>query len=338
MLEEQAGHFDEASLRATPIRDLGLRIEGTRLEPIIASLLAELQARQVDGVTPRFYLSTEWGVAFGTIAIAIPFYLARPELEALHEEREGHVEGFDAADVLRYLRHEMGHVVSYGHRLHALEEWIRCFGAMTRPYIEEYKPLPFDRRFVRHLPGWYAQKHPDEDWAETFAVWLTPGLDWRREYADHPDALAKLQLCDRLMAEYGQRAAAVQDDSRDEDVSELYESLDAYYSARKMEGELLPQTLDSALQTIFAAASPSETSLPASELLLHLELPLLANVFRWTGHFPERTRHLIRHLAARADALSLRYQEEDAQPLTVAISTFTAALAMNHVHKGSYTP
>jgi hypothetical protein len=105
-----------------------------------------------------------------------------------------------------------------------------------------------------------------------------------------------------------------------------------------MEGELLPQTLDSALQTIFAAASPSETSLPASELLLHLELPLPANVFRWTGHFPERTRHLIRHLAARADALSLRYQEEDAQPLTVAISTFTAALAMNHVHKGSYTP
>lgn len=242
VLEETAGHFDEASLRATPIRDLGLRIESTRLEPIIHALLAELTARKIDEVIPRFYLSTEWGVAFGTIAIAIPFYLARPDLEALHQEREGHV-------------------VSYGHR-----------------------------------------------------------------------------LCDRLMADYGQRSAAVQDDSRDEDVSELRESLEAWYSARKMEGELLPQTLDSALQTIFAAASLSEKSQPASELMMHLELPLLANVYPWTGHFPGRTRHLIHHLVARADALSLQYQEENAQPLTVAMPTFIAALAMKNVHKGSYTP
>ena len=25
-----------------------------------------------------------------------------------------------------------------------------------------------------HLDPWYAQSHPDEDFAETFAVWLTP--------------------------------------------------------------------------------------------------------------------------------------------------------------------
>ena len=91
-------------------------------------------------------------------------------------------EGAGRAEFLRYMRHEMGHVVNYAYRLYELPEWVAHFGAMTQPYLEEYHPEPFSRRFVRHLPGWYAQKHPDEDWAETFAVWLTPGLDWRAEY------------------------------------------------------------------------------------------------------------------------------------------------------------
>ena len=146
---------------------------------------------------PRFYLSTEWGVPFDTVAIAIPFYLARPDLTALHAERVGHVEGFDRADILRYLRHEMGHVVNYAYRLYDDEEWVEQFGSITQPYVEEYRPEPFSRRYVRHLPGWYAQKHPDEDWAETFAVWMTPGLDWRTEYGGWPEALAKLEYCDR---------------------------------------------------------------------------------------------------------------------------------------------
>ena len=42
----------------------------------------------------------------------------------------------------------------------------------------------------------YAQKHPDEDWAETFAVWLEGG-PWRRRYRDWQVALAKLEYVDR---------------------------------------------------------------------------------------------------------------------------------------------
>src|SRR5262249_45089847 len=151
-------------------------------------------------IRPHFYLSTEWGVPFDTISIAIPFYLAHPELTALHEERTSHVEGFNPRDILRYLRHEMGHVVNYGYQLYEQEEWVKHFASITQPYIEEYRPRPFSRRYVLHLPGYYAQKHPDEDWSETFAVWLTPGQDWRREYADWPTALAKLDYCDRTMS------------------------------------------------------------------------------------------------------------------------------------------
>ncbi len=110
--------------------------------------------------------------------------------------RVGFVEGAGRVELLRYLRHEMGHVVNYAYRLYEQEDWVRHFGAMTQPYLEEYRPEPFSRRFVHHLPGWYAQKHPDEDWAETFAVWLTPGAHWRADYAEWPEALAKLEFCD----------------------------------------------------------------------------------------------------------------------------------------------
>ena len=130
---------------------------------------------------------------FETVAIAIPFYLARADLTAIHAERAGHIEGFDRADILRYLRHEMGHVVNYAYRLHETEEWVEQFGSITQPYLDEYRLEPFSRRYVRHLPGWYAQKHPDEDWSETFAVWMTPGLNWRDEYLEWPEALAKLR-------------------------------------------------------------------------------------------------------------------------------------------------
>src|SRR5262249_20942564 len=210
--------------------ELGLRIEGTVLEPGVHTFLAEADRLGLP-FRPRLYLSTEWGVPMGTIAIAIPFYLARPELAALHARRTGHLEGESAADILRYLRHEMGHVVCYAYTLYEDQAWIAAFGSMTQPYVEEYRPEPFSRRFVRHLPGWYAQQHPDEEWAETFAVWMPPGRDWRAEYASWPAALAKLDLCDRIVTGLRGAKPALTDEELDEDVGELGYTLGDYYAA-----------------------------------------------------------------------------------------------------------
>ncbi|HXE58695.1 MAG TPA: hypothetical protein VNK43_11895 [Gemmatimonadales bacterium] len=336
--------FHEANLGSTPIRDLGLTIAGTRLEPILAEFEDELRRAGLTRVRPRFYLSTEWGVPFETVAIAIPFYLARPDLTELHAERVGHVEGFNRTDILRYLRHEMGHVVGYAYRLYESEEWVRHFGAITQPYVEEYRPEPFSRRYVRHLPGWYAQKHPDEDWAETFAVWMTPGLDWRAEYGGWPVALAKLLYCDRTMAALRERDPLVTDDEPDEDVGELDYSLEHYYeTARPGDGEL-PPGLDGALRAIFedlaemGDESPRAPHRSAGELIRRLERELMANIFRWTGHFPERTRVLLRQLAERATALNLGYPAEREPTAVVGLTTFVTGLAMNHVYKGTYLP
>ena len=334
--------FRESNLWSTPIRDLGLTIAGTRLEPIVAEFEDELRERGLTRLRPRFYLSTEWGVPFETVAIAIPFYLARPELTALHEEQTGHVEGFNRADILRYLRHEMGHVVSYAYRLYDDEEWVRRFGSITQPYEEDYRPEPFSRRFVRHLPGWYAQKHPDEDWAETFAVWMTPGFDWRREYEGWPDALGKLLYCDRVVAQLTARDPIVTTAELDEDVGEIGYSVADYYEDRSVERSAdFPPGLDGALRAIFEeSAEPvgADGKRAAAELLSRLERSLMENIYRWTGHFPERTRVLVRHLAGRARELDLGYYPQDEARATTGLTTFVTALAMNHVHRGTYLP
>src|SRR6476646_11467680 len=221
--------FHEHHLLITPISNLGLTIAGTPLEPWLEEFRHELERVGIHRLKPHFYLSNEWGVPFQTISIGIPFYLARDDLTAVQAERTGHLEGASRSDLLRYLRHEMGHVVNYGYKLYEHEEWIKLFGSITQPYLEEYSPEPFSRRYVRHLPGWYAQKHPDEDWAETFAVWMTPGHDWRSEYAGCPVAYAKLSYCSRTIATLRDRNPEVTNTELDEDVGDIEYSLDQYY-------------------------------------------------------------------------------------------------------------
>jgi hypothetical protein len=337
---QEAG-FHEAHLRSTPIRALGLQIAGTRLEPIVSAFERELDQLQIR-LRPRFYLSTEWGVPFDTVAIAIPFYLTKPELLALHAEQTGIVEGLSDGDILKYLRHEMGHVINYGYRLYDEREWVKLFGSITQPYVEEYRPQPFSRRYVRHLPGWYAQKHPDEDWAETFAVWMTPAVDWRQEYADRPTVQAKLEYVEQTLTTVREREPLVTKSVPDADVGELDYSLEQYYQDLPHDKFDFPRGLDGSLRAIFEELGPSADAQaprkPAALLLRRIERDLLINIYTWTGHFPERTRLLVRHLSGRADQLSLGYPEARETQAVVALTTLVTALAMNHVHRGSYLP
>jgi hypothetical protein len=325
------------TLGGTRIRDLGLAIESTRIEPLVERFRAEIDALGIP-IRPRFYLSTEWGVPFGTVAIAIPFYLAREDLAALHRERAGYLEGDADAEVLRYLRHELGHVVSYAYRLYDAKEWVEVFGSITQPYHEEYRPEPFSRRFVRHLPGWYAQKHPDEDWAETFAVWMTPGSDWARDYEGWP-ALEKLRYTDRTMAELRGKPPIVTDVALEEPVSELGATLDEFYGPSASE-HVLPKGIEGALRAVFHDEDRADTApdARASELLRRMSATLPAEVYRWTGHFPERTRELLLAMARLADRLELDYRRDHDERCRMALTTLVTALAMNHVARGTYLP
>jgi len=332
--------FHETHDVSTPIRDLGLTIEGTPLAPVVDEFLGEVGKLGL-AVRPRPYLSTEWGVPFGTVAIGIPFYLASPRLTALHEERTAFVEGTDRADLLRYLRHEMGHVVNYAYRLYDRPEWVERFGPIGRPYREKYRPKPFSRKFVRHLPGWYAQKHPDEDWAETFAVWMTPRFDWRREYAEWSVALEKLEYCDRLMNELRSEVPVVTDEDLDDDVAMIGHSVHEIYGETEASaGEPLPG-LDGALRTLFDDDAESANdggieSRPAAALIDKLARTLPAEVYRWTGHFPEHTRALLMQMKRRAEELGLVYPQTREERTERAAVVLVTALAMTHVQTGSY--
>ncbi len=308
---------------------------------MIAEFRAELARCGITKVVPRFHLSTERGVPFGSVVIGITVYLARPEITELHGEQVGHIEGFKHSDILRYLRHEMGHVINYAYKLYDLESWVKLFGSITQPYREEYRPQPFSRRFVRHLPGWYAQKHPDEDWSETFAVWMTPGLDWRADYAQLPTALAKLEFCARTMATLGEPLVTAAE--LDEDVSGIDYTLEQYYQSFAADAEPGAAGLDGDLRAIFddlqeSDDGKSQETRPAAELIRRHERELMATVFRWTGHFPEKTRSLVRGLAKRAEALKQVYPRQAEEEVLVSVTTLVTSLAMNFVHRGAYFP
>lgn len=318
--------FETRALSATPIRDLGLTIAGTQLEPVVVRFLAEIDGAGLSRIRPRIYLSSEWGVPADTIALGIPFYLASPELTDLHRAKGGLVEGTDADDILRYLRHELGHVVTHSYKLYDDAEWIRVFGSTTQVYRDHYRAVPFHPNFVSHLPGWYAQKHPDEDFAETFAVWMA-GEGWAEEYAGR-SALVKLQYVDRLVQRLRNEDPLITDDELDEDVSEIGDTFEELYDFGEEDDRGMPVGLDGALRSIGRAAGGE---MPLAALIARITPSLQSSVYRWTGQFPWNTLALLRHLERRSTALGLsidRVREADA---IVALTALVSSLAMNQV-------
>src|SRR6187431_1480477 len=189
--------LDDEALLDLRLAELPLTIEGPLAERV-AQLGRELQERGLQ-LPLHFYLSDEWFTPDGTSAIAIPFYLAHPRLSKLEEAQMLEVEGGEHEWCMRILRHEAGHAIDNAYKLRLRRQRRRIFGLPTKPYPEFYTPKPYSKSFVLHLDAWYAQSHPDEDFAETFAVWLTPESEWRQRYAGWP-ALRKLEYMDQLMA------------------------------------------------------------------------------------------------------------------------------------------
>ena len=144
------------------------------------------------------WLSEEWFSPDGVPGIAVPFYLAHPRLERLERRMMRNVEGGSAESAMRILRHEAGHAIDTAYRLRRRKRWREVFGPASLPYPDTYKARPGSRRYVQHLGEWYAQSHPCEDFAETFAVWLKPNSSWRRTYAQWP-AFHKLEFVDELL-------------------------------------------------------------------------------------------------------------------------------------------
>jgi hypothetical protein len=284
--------------------DLKLSIAGTELQDAIERLYRELSMRGMR-FRPHCWLAQEWFSPDGIPGIAIPFYLAHKRLIRLERHFMREVEGGNRNWLMRILRHEAGHAVDSAYRLRRLKTWREAFGPASLPYPDTYRPRPGSRRFVQHLGAWYAQAHPTEDFAETFAVWLKPHSPWRREYIGWP-AYAKLQYIDRLAQEIGEQKPLVNDRSTVEDVTHETGTLREHYE-QKLERYRLPRRsgADELLLKVFTTVPRTRTTPKAASVLRELRAGLRQQIQR-SGAFSEYLVHqVLRLMIMRCEALNL---------------------------------
>ncbi len=324
---------DDELLRVR-ISDLGLRIEGSPLEERILQLYAELDARGLP-LHPPCYLGDEWFSPVPTPAIAIPFYLAHPRLVDLELKQMLDVEGGTPEECQRLLRHECGHAFDHAWRFSSRPKWRRIFGRPDSEYSpEHYRPRPYSKSFVRHLPNWYAQAHPEEDFAETFAVWLTLAKeDWQRRYAGWK-ALEKLEYVDSLMREARRRPPVVTGGPRWSDAAKLRRTLARHYAARrKLWAEDHPDFYDADLRRIFGRAPQGEET--SARVMRRHRSAIVASVVQWTGERKYNVDALVRRLTDRCAELRLP-SPSNRDALLLEIGAYLSALVTNHLHTGRY--
>ncbi|HEX6059447.1 MAG TPA: putative zinc-binding metallopeptidase [Gemmatimonadaceae bacterium] len=316
---------ERGALLGRTISELGLSIRGTPLESLVTQLYAELDAKGV-AFHPPVYLSDQWGCPEGTPIIGVPFYLADARLARLEQEVAVDLES--ERDSMRYLRHEAGHAINYAYRLHEREDWRALFGRYELPYRDRFHVDPFSRDHVRHILGFYAQKHPDEDFAETFAVWLTPALDWRRRYAGW-GALKKLEWVDRVMRQVGQDAPEVPAPGEDDlPVEAMHWTIGEHYAEFEEPVPIGdPAQFDDELLDVFAARDDAPEGEPAAEFLRRHRREVVRRIAYWTGEQTTTVRGFIDHLVGRAEALELRVSGLEAATLIELTAFGTAVIA-----------
>jgi Putative zinc-binding metallo-peptidase len=284
--------------------DLKLKVQGTELEQAIERLYRELEMRGIR-FRPHCWLAQEWFSPDGIPGIAIPFYLAHRRLMSIERRFMREVEGGNRNWLMRILRHEAGHAIDSAYRLRRRSRYRAVFGPASLPYPDTYRPRPGSRRFVQHLGAWYAQAHPTEDFAETFAVWLKPRSPWRREYSGWP-AYAKLEFIDALAGEIGHSKPAVLDRSTIEAVNQETRTLREHYEDKLAHTPLQRRSgADELLLKVFTAAPRVRGRMKASTLLRELRLPLRQQTLR-SGAFSEYLVHqVLRLMIERCESLNL---------------------------------
>ena len=285
--------------------ELPVRIERTPLEGRVERLFEELAQKGIR-FKPHVWLAQDWFTPDGVPGIAIPFYLAHPRLTKLERKFMLEVEGASEAECLRILRHEAGHAIDNAYRLHFRARWRELFGAYGQPYPATYKPRPNSRRYVLHLEAWYAQAHPAEDFAETFAVWLTPGYPWRRRYTGWP-ALEKLEYVDELMREVAGHAPRNRSRTKVEPLSQAKLTLRQYYRRKRNHYAVeWPAHYDRDLRHIFSSDPRHARRPPASAFLRGRRRELCASVAGATGVHAYTINHILQNMIERCRRLGLR--------------------------------
>ena len=316
------------------MKDLGLTIAGTWLEEPIQIIWNDLEARGLR-VRPHFWLSEEWFSPADVPGIAIPFYLAHPRLMKLERSQMLEVEGGTFEGCIKILRHETGHAIQHAYQLQRRRRWQELFGKSSQRYPDFYWPRPSSKRFVLHLDRWYAQAHPDEDFAETFAVWFQPRRSWRKRYAGWP-ALRKLEYVDELMADLAGTKPGVQSKACIDPLPRLKKTLREHYAEKRARYSVsYPEIYDRELKRLFPAEPGKGRGESAAAFLNRNRGEIRQLVSRWTGEYAFTLEQVLRDMIRRCRELKLRARGAD-KKLKLDFAILLTVQTMHCLYGGSY--
>lgn len=325
-------------LLKTRISSLHLAVEGLPLERSVRRLSREMEAKRLR-FKPDVYLTDGWGCPDRTPVIGVPFYLADARLARLEEEQAGDIE--DQRTIMMLLRHEAGHAVNYAYRLWRRPSWSEIFGPFTKPYRDAFRPDRTSRHYVRHIAAYsygrtYAQKHPDEDFAETFAVWLTPRSNWRERYRNWP-VIRKLIYVDRLMKEIRRDSPESRRGRRLRPVDRMNLTLAEHYGKKAERFRRAARGyVDDSLHEAFPP-SRGQVLRPAAALFKRYRDRLIERVVHWSVLTPTEADALLRKLEARAAALGLSYRPGAEGERLMDVVSLVIALALDYAYTGRLT-
>ncbi len=308
------------------IRDLGVSIADSWFEPLINRFYEQLDAKGIL-FHPPCYLADEWLCPDKEPIIGIPFFLAHPRLMHIEQEMMFDVEGGTEESCMKLLRHECGHALNYAYKLYTRSRWRQLFGRSSAKYSNSYHYQPYSRRYVIHLEGNYAQAHPDEDFAETFAVWLDPNNKWEQRYRGWP-VIKKLRYIDSLIEKVGTMPPVVKTQGKPPwSASRKISTLASYYEHKRKElGSSFQGFYDDSLMKLFTKVPEGSSAVKASNLLRQNRKVLADYLAKWTGHRKYDIYQLVNTLAKRCDALNLYAIDGQAENM-IGMTSLLAAIA-----------
>lgn len=315
------------------IMDLDLRIEGSPVEPMMNRLYDELVQKGIS-FRPPCYFTDEWLCPDKEPIIGIPFVFAHPRLKKLEQKMMLDVEGGTDKHFMQLLRHECGHAFNYAYELYKKSRWRELFGRFSDVYSDFYHFKPYSRRFVIHLADYYAQSHPDDDFAETFAVWLSPDIDWKNKYKDRP-VIKKLNYVDGIVKKIGDKEPLKTADREQPFSAERMRStLAAYYERkRRTLGPEFQGFYDDSLKQIFSESKAAADSAKASQLLRKHRRRIIDSVTGWTNHRKYDINQLLNKFITRCDVLGLYSQFNEPDSL-IEVTALLTSIANNTYKTG----